>query len=397
MPGLRRLETSRFSHFAGFLFVLWGNSHFCRMQYSGGVAVKHPGKHPDFITRSEEPFNAEPPLGLLRESFTTPAGNFYVRNHGNIPEVDPHDYRLSVCGIVDRPLSLSLEEIRDDFPSETVVATLYCAGNRREGLMEVAPIPGETPWGAGAVGNARWTGVPLREVLSMAGMGDDTRHVAFSGLDDAGGTSFGGSIPVEKAMSREVILAYEMNGGPLSPEHGFPLRVVVPGYIGARSIKWLSEIELRATPSDNRYQAEEYRLFPPNASAEEAESTSSMMLGELPVNAVICTPEDGEILQTGPVSVRGYAITGGDHCIERVDVSANGGETWIQAELSGDGDHSGMWRFWETNLDLSPGTHRLAARAIDSAANTQPREPREVWNFKGYVNNSHYCITVRAR
>lgn len=359
--------------------------------------MRYPDKHSDFITRSEDPYNAEPPLRLLGESFTTPAGHFYARNHGNIPEVDPRGYSLSVSGLVDRPLSLSLEEVRDGFPSETVTATLYCAGNRREGLAEVAPIPGETPWGAGAVGNARWTGVPLREVLRSAEIGDDARHAAFLGLDDAGGTSFGGSIPVGKAMSPEVILAYEMNGEPLPPEHGFPLRVVVPGYIGARSVKWISEIELRATPSDNRYQAKEYRMFPPNASAEQAGVSEGIMLGELPVNAVICAPEDGEALAAGPVTVRGYAITGGDRRIERVDVSADGGETWAQADPTEESRHRGTWHFWEARLDLPPGIHRIFVRALDSAANTQPEDPRGVWNFKGYLNNSWHGITVRTQ
>lgn len=360
------------------------------------------GKHPEMIVRDRQPFNAEPPLNLLRESFVTPKELFYVRNHGSVPEVDPADYRLKVSGLVERPLELSLEEIRNDFPKENVMVALHCAGNRRDELMAVAPTPGETPWNAGAIGNAWWAGVPLREILRAAGATEEARHVAFDGLDEVEegeSPNFGGSIPIKKAMSPDVLLAYEMNDEPLTPEHGSPLRAVVGGYIGARSVKWLSNVRLREAPSDNHFQVYSYKLFPPYVREEGMVAFSKgLALGEISVNAVICSPLEGETLSSGPVPVQGYAIAGGERRIERVDVSADEGRTWVGADLSEEGgSHPWAWRFWETELQFGPDEHRIVVRALDSAADTQPEDVGSIWNFKGYVNNAWHRVRVIAR
>ena len=357
-------------------------------------------KHPATVVHDGQPFNAEPPLVVLRQNFVTPREVFFSRNHGFTPEVDPEGYRLAVGGLVEKPLSLSMEELRE-LPRREVTAVLQCAGNRRDGLMEVAEIPGETPWGAGAIGNARWAGVSLREVLSAAGVGNGARHAAFSGLDEVegedGSFNYGGSIPLEKALDPEVLLAYGMNGEPLPHEHGFPLRVVAPGYYGARSVKWLSRVELRETPSDNHFQASEYKLFPPNAREETADLSEGLMLGEMQVNAAICEPGEGEALRAGPVAVRGYAVAGGGRRVERVDVSADEGGTWTQAELGEGAEEPWAWTFWEANIELGPGEHRVVARAVDSSAATQPKAAEEVWNFKGYANNSWHGVRVTVR
>ena len=362
--------------------------------------MKQPDKHPAMIVHQRQPFNDEPPLARLRKSFLTPRELFFSRNHGSIPEVDPDGYRLSVGGLVDGSLELSMEDLRER-PKREVTAVIECAGNRRDGLMGVAPIPGETPWGAGAIGNARWAGVPLREVLLEAGVGEGACHSAFVGLDEvegAGGSfNYGGSIPLEKALGPEVLLAYEMNGEPLPREHGFPLRVVAPGYIGARSVKWLSGITLQDAPSDNHYQAREYKLFPPSATEETADPSRGMMLGELQVNAAICEPGDGARLTAGPVSVRGYAIAGEGRRVGRVDVSTDGGRTWSQTDLREGADDPWAWSLWEATLELGQGEHRIVARALDSSAATQPATAAEVWNLKGYVNNSWHGVKVTAR
>lgn len=358
-------------------------------------------KHTATIVHEDEPFNSEPPLGLLRRDFLTPGDLFYSRNHAPVvPEVDPESYRLAVTGLIGETLDLSLDDLRS-FDKSEVTAVLQCAGNRRDELMEVTEIPGETPWRAGAVGNARWTGTPLREVLLAAGVGEEARHVAFTGLDlvegEDGWFDYGGSIPIEKAMSPEVLLAYEMNGEPLSPEHGAPLRVVVPGYIGARSVKWVSGIELRREQSDNYYQASEYRLFAPNVTDETADSSSSFPLGEMQVNAVICEPAGGESLQAGPTVFRGYATAGGGRSVERVDISADGGKSWTQADLTEGKDEPWAWSLWETTLDLGSGRHVISVRAVDSAASAQPPTAAELWNFKGYANNSWHKVEVSMR
>lgn len=358
-------------------------------------------KHSSLIVRETEPFNAGPPPRLLHQAFITPQNLFFVRNHAPVPEVDPASYRLIVRGLVNEPLSLSLDELRSRFTKREVAATLQCAGNRRDMLTAIAPVAGEVPWGAEAISNARWGGVALRDVLDAAWFKDEARHVAFLGLDEIEKRGerfgFGGSVPVDKALGTEVILAYEMNGEPLPPVHGFPLRAIVPGYIGARSVKWLSEITLQTEPSDNYYQARAYKLFPPQTDAESADWERGLMLGELSVNSVITAPASGATIEGGSVLVQGYATAGGSRSVERVDVSADDGRTWTIATLAESDGEPWTWRLWEARLELPAGIHTVTARAWDSAANTQPEDPRRIWNFKGYMNNAWDRVTVSLR
>lgn len=354
----------------------------------------------DLIVRQVEPYNAGPSLDRLCRSELTPKELFFVRNHGNIPRVDPATYRLTVEGAVPRPLSLSLDDLSRDFPRAHLAATLQCAGNRRQELTAVQPIPGELMWEADAIGNALWTGAPLRAVLAAAGVeagNGSSQHVAFIGLDETtrqGQTiPFGGSIPLDKAFHAEVLLAYEMNGEPLPPVHGYPVRVLVAGYFGARSVKWLRQVTVQAAPSENYFQAHAYRLFPPQARPETVDWTRGLALGEMPVNAVICDPRGGTRLAAGPITIRGYALTGGDRQVVRVDLSADGGKTWIETELSG-GAEPWSWRLWQARVELPAGRHELVVRAVDSAANTQPEDLAHVWNMKGYVNNAWHRVTL---
>jgi len=226
------------------------------------------GKHPAFLVRAAAPFNGGPPPDLQIREALTPTPLFFVRNHGNIPAIDPAAYRLRVGGRVARPLELSLDDLRA-LPQHTVVAALQCAGNRRQEMLRLRDIPGEVPWHLEAVGNAEWRGPALADLLRLAGVAPDAGHVALTGLDDVERRGavfgFGGSIPLAKALGSEVILALEMNGEPLAPAHGAPLRLVVPGVIGARSVKWLGEITVQDEPSDNYFQAVAYRLLPPDA------------------------------------------------------------------------------------------------------------------------------------
>ncbi|MCI0610929.1 MAG: molybdopterin-dependent oxidoreductase, partial [Anaerolineae bacterium] len=213
-------------------------------------------KHPDFVVKQESPFNAGPPPRLLNQSYITPTNLFFVRSHGDVPEVDVDSYRLEINGRALRPLSLSLSEIKNNFERVNVSATLQCAGNRREELMALKSIPNELEWGVEAISHAVWAGVRLRDVLADAGVESEADlhlHVEFGGLDQVERLNkhfrYGGSIPLGKGLSSEVILAYEMNGEPLTPVHGFPLRTIVPGYIGARSVKWLDRITVQNEPS----------------------------------------------------------------------------------------------------------------------------------------------------
>jgi sulfite oxidase len=277
------------------------------------------------------------------------------------------------------------------------MATLQCAGHRRDELAAFRPIPEEIPWGAETIGNAVWRGVALREVLRSAGVEESAQHVAFLGLDalHKGGEriAFGGSIPIEKAMSAEVLLAYEMNGRPLPLDHGFPLRVLVPGYIGARSVKWLASIVLQDAPSTNYYQAHAYKVLPSPLQAENADWTQGQMLGPLPLNSVIFRPRAGELLKAGQMSIQGYASASEGHYIERVELSSDGGATWTHATLR-EQPQPWTWCFWEVTVPLGPGAPELIVRAWDSAGCTQPEDVRQVWNGKGYVNNAWHRVTV---
>jgi sulfite oxidase len=353
----------------------------------------------DMIVHSAEPLNAEPPPPALAAGELTPLDTFYVRNHGPVPEISPAAWRLRVGGLVHRPLALSLDMLQD-FGAHEVIAALQCAGNRRAGLMAVRDIAGEAPWGPGATANARWTGARLADVLTAAGVTDGARHVAFAAPDVSGLPSppqpFGASIPLGKATRGEVLLAWAMNGQPLPPVHGGPVRIVVPGYIGARSVKWIERISVQAEPSANFFQARSYRLLPPEGDPEMAGPGDGLSLGPIGVNAAILTPGEGERVPAGPVTVTGYALAGDDRRIARVDVSADGGRRWYQACLAEELS-PWSWRRWRATLDLPPGPAEITARAWDSAANVQPESEAQRWNPKGYINYAWARLRLTVR
>lgn len=355
----------------------------------------------ELIVHKSDPLNAETPLALLGEAFITPVGRFYIRTHGEIPRLDAARHRLRVEGLVFRPLDLSIDELRSRFPRRVVTATLQCAGNRRAELNEVAPVSG-TQWGAGAIGTAEWAGVALGDVLRAAGSCDDTTaelHVAFEAADtiskDGRPFTYGVSIPLAKALSSEVLLAHEMNGAPLAPEHGFPLRAVVPGYIGARSPKWLTAIRVQDRPSDNHFQQTEYKLYPSSMNPDSIDPHAGTILYEFPLVAVICAPAAGAVVPVGPVVLRGYAIASG-RPIERIEVSADSGWSWTGAEIENGHGERWAWVLWRARVDVPSGARELIVRAWDGAAQTQPERAEHVWNPKGYVTSAWHRVRVRV-
>jgi sulfite oxidase len=352
------------------------------------------GKREDMIIHDREPFNAEPPPGALAGQVLTPIEAFYSRNHGPSPELDPASWRLRVDGLVDRELVLSLAELQQRFAEHTEVVTLECAGNRRAELLAVRPVPGQVPWGPATISTAAWTGARLADVLAQAGPGAGAAHAAFTAPDVSPSVvpsqPYGSSIPIAKACSGEVLLVWGMNGAPLPRIHGGPVRVIVPGYIGARSVKWVERITVRAEPSESYYQAEDYRLLPPDAEPGPGRGIS---LGPVTMTSAILRPEDGGREAAGPTEVTGYAFAAEGRTIVRVDVSLDGGRKWTQAAVD-EPPSPWAWQSWHTTLDLPTGPAEITARAWDDTGATQPEFPASLWNPAGYDNNAWARIRV---
>ena len=349
----------------------------------------------DLVLRRPNPLNAETAPDKLIASFLTPQAHFYIRSHGPIPAL-ADDHRVVLDGLVDCPRAFTVAELRTSFAIRTVTATMQCAGNRRAHLQGVGTTSGD-PWDVGAIGNAQWTGVALRDVLGAAGLRDGAAFVGATSADDVdvdGETApFGASIPIAKALDPDVLIAWAMNREPLAPEHGAPLRLVVPGYAGVRSAKWLTRIEVRERPSDAPIQARDYKLFPSSVSNEQADWTQGLTIEEMPLNAAICSPRDGAVVGAGSCTVEGYAVALG-RAVSRVEVSTNGGTDWTQAELIAKPDAPWSWTQWRATVELPSGRHVLVVRAVDRAGQIQPERPETIWNFAGYLSTAWHSITV---
>ena len=263
------------------------------------------GKRDDMIVYEDEPFNAETGTASLLERPVTATDAFYVRNHGAVPERDTATGGCASTAPSSGSCRCRWRPCSEAFRERHVTATLQCAGNRRAGLIAIRDIPGEAPWGPGATGTATWSGVALADVLELAGPRAEAAHVGFVGADMCPEAKpaqlFGGSIPLDKAQRPEVLLAWAMNGEPLPPVHGAPLRVVVPGYIGARSVKWLERIELRSEPWAGYFQRVVYRLL---AEDEVPATDRGIALGLIALNSAILSPADGATVTAGPVKVQ---------------------------------------------------------------------------------------------
>ena len=359
-------------------------------------------KRADTIVHERSPFNAEPSRSALAQNAITSIDTFYSRNHGPIPDIDPHAWRLTVGGLLDEELILALDDLKSRFDAVDVVATLQCAGNRREGLIDVRDIPREDPWGPCATSNARWRGARLADILTAAGVQRTPGlHVAFEAPDiselAAPVQPYGSSIPLSKALSEEVLLAWEMNGEELPRIHGRPVRVVVPGYIGARSVKWVTRITVRSAPSDNYFQSVAYRVLPPEFDPDTAGPGDGISLSSVALNCAILVPDDGAAVPVGPLTINGYAFAGDDRGVARVDVSVDDGHDWLQADL--EPEHSPWsWSRWSITVHAAPGPLNVVARAWDTTGALQPESAAALWNPKGYVNNSwaNVHLTVGA-
>jgi DMSO/TMAO reductase YedYZ molybdopterin-dependent catalytic subunit len=326
------------------------------------------------------------PLEALRYP-VTPVGLHYLLIHYDVPAVEPDAWRLTVRG--ERELELSLDELRGRHAAEHTV-TMECAGN---GRARLEPRPVSQPWLLEAVGTARWRGTPLAPLLEEAGVPDGMVEVLFTGLDRGieGGDeqAFQRALQLDEALRGEVLLAYEMNGAPLPPQHGFPLRLVVPGWYGMTNVKWLSRIELLDEPFAGYQQSWSYRV-------RQSEDEAGEPLQRMQPRSLLMPPGIPEFLTrertlaAGEVLVEGRAWSGFAP-VAAVEVSDDGGSTWAPAELEPLGE-PWAWRGWSYRWDAQPGEHLLCSRARDEAGNEQPVEPP--WNLGGYANNAVQKVRV---
>jgi DMSO/TMAO reductase YedYZ molybdopterin-dependent catalytic subunit len=331
------------------------------------------GPVPRLITRQSNPENLEFPFGTLN-SFITPNNLFYIRNHFPTPRVASKLWRLEVAGAVERPLRLTLDEVRG-LPSATRPVTLECAGNGRAFLT---PKTKGVQWELGAVSTAEWTGAPLASVLDKAGVRPGAVEVVLEGADHGvpgneprppADIAFARSLPLSKARQSEVLLAWAMNGKELPPAHGFPLRAVVAGWYGMASVKWLTRLVVVEKPFQGYWQTVDYATW--DRAAGEPTLTA---ITRMQVKAAIARPAAGEVLPAGAdYRIHGAAWTGEGE-VARVEVSTDGGRSWREAALRGKAVPF-AWRQWEyTWRKPAAGQYTLMARATDSRNRVQPHE-----------------------
>ena len=343
----------------------------------------------ELVVHRAHPLNCETSIPALLGGVVMPNAHFYVRNHFQIPRLDPKTYRLSVGGLVDRPLGLSIADLRN-LKSDASTVTLECAGNGRA-LFDPA-IVGEK-WNLGAVSTAEWTGVPLAEVLDRAGIRPTAREVIFRGAD--GGTvdgvpepiRFERSLTVDQARNGSILLAYGMNGEALPTQHGYPVRLIVPDWYAVASVKWLTEIEITDGPFTGHYQHDKYWYEWERGGDVVREPVTLMQ-----VRALITEPSPQLRAGRGELAIRGVAWSGAAP-IARVEVSVGGGD-WQDARLLSERTrHS--WQWWELIARVgNPGDVVIRARAHDLAGRSQP--DRAEWNRLGYGNNGLHEVPIRV-
>ena len=329
------------------------------------------------------------PLDALRYDIT-PVGMHYMLTHFDIPFVDAAEYRLEVGGLVGSPLSLTLADLQAGTPRSLAV-TLECAGNGRTRLQ---PRPTNMPWGLEAIGTAEWTGIPLRDLLARAGVRPEAVELVFSGPDE--GTQKGirhfyqRSLTVEEAQRPEILIAWAMNGRPLEPQHGAPVRLVVPGWYGMASVKWLRSIEAVAEPFVGPQQASSYNI-------RKQPDDPGERITRIRVRALMTPPGRPDfpslerLADAGPIHLTGRAWSG-EAAIARVEVGVDG--IWAEARLD-EPVGAFAWRAWSFDWMATPGDHELSCRATDASGRSQPLE--QDWNVGGYCNNMVQTIRLTVQ
>lgn len=346
---------------------------------------------------NDRPVNAETPPHLLDDAIT-PTSRHFIRNNGVPPEnVSPEGWTLDIDGLVDKPMSLSIDDLKADFEVVTEALTLECGGNGR--AFFDPPAKGNQ-WTLGAVGCSNWTGVRLADVLKAAGVKDGVIYTAHYGADahlsgDPAKLPISRGVPIEKAMNPHNLIAFEQNGAAIHPMNGAPLRLVVPGWPGSCSQKWLQRIELRDVVHDGpKMTGTSYRV--PNRPVEPGEDVAEedfVIIEAMPVKSLITSPESGQSWNEKTMEVRGHAWAG-DRGVARVDVSIDFGATWIETDLD-DPVNPYAWQNWRAEVAFpESGYYEVWSRATDDAGISQPFAI--AWNPKGYLNNSMHRISLRV-
>ncbi|MGF1582827.1 MAG: sulfite oxidase [Gemmataceae bacterium] len=318
---------------------------------------------------TQTPENSETPLDAVC-SWVTPTKLFFVRNHFDVPTIDPKSWSLTIEGCVDQPKTLKLRDL-EAMPQQTVFVTLECAGNGRSYLS--TPVHG-VQWGAGAVAHAEWTGVPLAKVFEGLELTPDALEVVFEGADNGiegkltEPIHFVRSLPIEKAMHPDTILALRMNGEPLTPDHGFPVRLLVPGWYGVASVKWVQRIEVVNKPFEGYYQTYKYTI-----GKQTPEGIANVGVQGMTVKSEIIRPREDEAIGIGSQRIFGMAWAG-EHAVAKVEISTDGGETWGEARLVGlQAPYS--WTMWEYFWEVATaGQYEILSRATSTNGDTQPLE-----------------------
>ncbi|KAI9046073.1 sulfite oxidase [Aspergillus affinis] len=365
-------------------------------------------KHPDMLHLLQFPYNGEPPKRLVTSKVVTPNPLHFVRNHGGIPIIDQSKWSISLDGLVNRPQTYSLDDLQHGtrFPQIEKTVTIQCSGTRR--IEQISRYGGQgdevpqAPWAEGAIGTARYRGISLKRLIKdCGGLIAPAKHLELYGAEtyvkDLEVMNYVVSVPWSKVKANEVILAWEMNGEPLPKIHGYPVRIVVLGYIGARSVKWLYRIKAIESPSIAPVQSKEYLYFNQQVGKYNLRPTDGIQIQEMPVSSAIMSPWAKQaIIHTGKIRCKGWAYSGGGRWPERVELSADGGFTWYPVppeKLSKKGRW--VWRTWELDLPCDvEGWIEIVCRCWDNAINTQPLDVRASWNWGLHVTQSAHRISI---
>lgn len=365
--------------------------------------INEPLRDSDLKFHTFKPCNAETPKNEIMNNWITPNNLWYIRNHNPVPIIDHNNYILNIS-YKDKLNTYNLHDLKNKFSKKKVISTIQCAGNKRSFFEYIKKTNG-TPWDIGAISTAEWTGVPLIEIIKDLNLDPDIKFIEFCSEEDVKI-----SIPIEKGLNPygDVLLAYEMNGEQLPREHGFPLRLIVPGYVGIRNLKWIKSISFRSTETEGSWQSGiAYKGFP-----HYIDNVNNLLVdkyvsvNEFPVQSVIIKDEGEYIDNLDDFKIRGFALSGGGRGIIRVDLSIDNGISWHSANLTKGSEQNinkaWAWTFWELKLgdiikerESNINEINVICKATDSSYNVQPENPEYIWNLRGLNHNSWHKVKFK--